>query len=224
MLEVGGWNKMENKYWHKDMEIWKTILCTGFIKSTIGTSFISIGVALIFNGAINSGVRETFYLYGIISVLVGCVIYFVGDMYKRQQEEKNVEIIQSNTESYIQAESERIKASMKKIIEEEETNKENAIKRRFDSLEKGICEDVADDNPNIKKYCQSREVDYTLLIYPTDFPMKEIMNIGRQKAIAQGEIPNNKWMKRYVDALYNGGFIHKKQHEDGLLLLGDMQL
>ncbi|MDH7506180.1 MAG: hypothetical protein QHH15_00490 [Candidatus Thermoplasmatota archaeon] len=202
------------------MGLWKTLILTGFIKSTIGTSFISIGVALIFNGFVNPDIVTNFYLFGIISILMGFVIYFVGDKYKRDQEKKNVEIIQSNTENYIQAESERIKTQMKKIIEEEEEKKERAIKARFSQLEKGICTDIQDNNPNIEKYCSSKEVDYAILMYPQDFPMKSILEIGRQKAVAQGEVPDNEWMVNYVNALYVGGFINKKQTNEGLKLLG----
>lgn len=211
------------EYWHLYMSIWKTIILTGFLKSTIGTSFISIGVALIFNGLINEGVRETFYLYGIIAVLIGCVIYFVGDVYKRKKEEENVEIIQDKTEKIVQDESDKIKEEMKKIIEEEEDRKDKAIKRRFNSLETGLCAEVekSDDGNNVlKEYCKSRHIDYSILIYPQDFPMKEVLKVGRQKAVAQGETPDEEWMDTYLKALYNGGFINLKQYTKGLHILG----
>jgi hypothetical protein len=218
---VGGWKRMVKRFWHEDMEIWKTICITGFFKSTIGTSFISIGVALIFNGFVNPDTVTNFYLFGIISILMGFVIYFVGDRYKRDQEKKNVEIIQTNTENYIQAESERIKVQMKKIIEEEEEKKEQAIKNRFAGLERGICTDISSGStPNIEKYCRTREVDYTVLRYPQDFPMENIVEIGRQKAVSQGEVPTNDWLVNYVNALYVGGFISKKQCIHGFKILG----
>ncbi|MDH7506178.1 MAG: hypothetical protein QHH15_00480 [Candidatus Thermoplasmatota archaeon] len=83
-----------------------------------------------------------------------------------------------------------------KEIDEEEEKKELAIKSRFAGLEKGICTDISSvSNPNIEKYCRTREVDYTVLRYPHDFPIK-------------------------VNALYVGGFISKKQSLKGLKILG----
>lgn len=206
--------------WHSDMNLFKTVIITGFFKSTIGTGLIALGISIIFNGLVNPGWNSNFPYLGAIAILIGVIVYFLGDIYKKDREKENVNIIQDKTERYVQDESERIKSHIHKIIAEEEEKKERTIKKRLELLEHGMCTDLEEENPTIKKYCQGRNTDITLLNYPEGYPTQEIVNIGRTKALFKGEEPTTLWLETYLKVLYNASLITMKQLKECLKLIG----
>jgi hypothetical protein len=64
------------------------MMLTGFLKSTLGTSFISIGLGTIIISIYDINVPDYFVMLGIICVLVGFIIYYFGDIYNINKNEE----------------------------------------------------------------------------------------------------------------------------------------
>jgi hypothetical protein len=114
----------------------KTMLITGFLKSTIGTMLIGLGSAILAYSFIQPGYTAHAPYVGIILILLGCIIYFIGDIYKMRK--KNEEL--HTTE-----------ALMDKKIEDNALTEEKArliakklIRKELDELEDVLCDDGLD--------------------------------------------------------------------------------
>lgn len=118
---------MDKGIYH-DIHYFRTMMISGFLKSTVGTGFISIGTTIIFMGLATPTYNENSIYIGITAMAIGALIYFAGDIYKTEQKKKEVKVIddrivnvKEETESQIKLEAEKVARII--IEEEEEKNK-----------------------------------------------------------------------------------------------------
>lgn len=196
----------DNRSWNENMDHIKTTIVTGFLKSTIGTGLISLGIVL----EVQSYTQPGYYYYtpyvGIILILLGIIVYFFGDIYKVRKEKESVEIVQSETEELVNREAERI---AKIVVDRAEAEKLAMINRKFSQVEQGICGDLifmTDDGRELP-YCSSKlnTEDLVSIQYPDDFPAEEIVRIGIKK-INKLKLTRNK-IESYLIKLLSMGFI-----------------
>lgn len=121
----------------------KTMLITGFLKSTIGTMLIGLGTAILTYSFIQPGFADHAPYVGFIIILFGCIIYFIGDVYKMRKKNEELHITE---------------ALMDKKIEDNALTEEKArkiaaklIRKELDELEDTLCDDglnsLCDDKP-----------------------------------------------------------------------------
>ena len=118
----------------KDVNFLKTILLTGFLKSTLGTALISIGTALfvkeLFTNLYLLGGVDA-YIFALIGIIGGVLIYLLGDIYQKEKKEDELNLIQD-----------RIIDIATKIIDQEEKQKNQRIDNQLKSIEYGLCNDI----------------------------------------------------------------------------------
>jgi hypothetical protein len=211
----------EKEYWHELLEITKIIYLTGFIKSVVGTILISTGIGVFINAFVNPQWYDHAYLVGLVAILAGFLSYFYGDWYKQNRAKDQLEIIQDANEEYIKSEAERI---ARLIVEEEEKKKKEAIKRRFDEIEQGICSDVieiADIDGKSVKYCKTKLLnpDNNTIAYPDTFPAKTIVDIAVAKINGMDLIANPERIKENLQVLFESQLISEKKLRECLTFL-----
>lgn len=115
---------MSNLY--KEIKYTKTMMLTGFLKSTLGTGLISLGIMITFMSIAQPASYHPYSpVLGILVVILGCIVYFIGDVYKMIQKKKELTIIESRTHEiieqiYCEANKERDEILQKKLEEFEE--------------------------------------------------------------------------------------------------------
>lgn len=171
---------MKEEGWFDDIGYLSTILLTGFFKSTVGTSLISLGIGIITYYFVqpSSGFHPATPFMGIILFLAGIIVYFFGDIYKNERKKEEGRVIKDKTQVMVMKEATRIAQA---IVDEAEKDKEKAINRKFKQVENGICNDlklITKDGRELP-YCSSVVNDgdnYTR--YPDDFPNDEIIKVA----------------------------------------------
>lgn len=79
------------------------MLLTGFLKSTIGTGLISLGMLILFTSISQPDSYATHApIVGIVLIIAGCIIYLIGDIYKMIQKKNELTIINDVMDQKIQ--------------------------------------------------------------------------------------------------------------------------
>jgi uncharacterized membrane protein len=122
-------------YIYKEIKYTKTMMLTGFLKSTLGTGLISLGIMITFM----SIAQPTSYhpyspVLGILVVILGCIVYFLGDVYKMIQKKKELNIIESRTLEIVKHVYQEANAERDQKVEEKLKEFEDAICTNSDSL------------------------------------------------------------------------------------------
>jgi uncharacterized membrane protein len=120
---------------YKEIKYTKTMMLTGFLKSTLGTGLISLGIMITFM----SIAQPTSYhpyspVLGILVVILGCIVYFLGDVYKMIQKKKELNIIESRTLEIVKHVYQEANAERDQKVEEKLKEFEDAICTNSDSL------------------------------------------------------------------------------------------
>lgn len=200
----------------------RTMMYTGFLKSTIGTTLISLGVTIGFMSLSTPSYNENALYMAIIAVAFGFLTYFGGDIYKIEQKKKETRLIDNkittikkDTSDQIREEAEKV---VKIIVDEEEEKKQTAIKRRMAEMEQGICSDIIklSENDDSLGYCGQRALNFKILSYPDGYPTDEMIKIATKKAILIRENPDKEWLENYFKILYEDGLISKKKLDECL--------
>jgi uncharacterized membrane protein len=114
---------------YKEIKYTKTMMLTGFLKSTLGTGLISLGIMITFM----SIAQPTSYhpyspLLGILVVILGCIVYFLGDVYKMIQKKKELTIIEKRTHEVVE-----------KIYKEVNKERDEMLQKKLEEFEDAIC-------------------------------------------------------------------------------------
>jgi hypothetical protein len=114
----------------------KTMLLTGFLKSTIGTLFISLGAGLlVYNYVQPSNYAAHTPYVGVILILFGFLSYFIGDWYKMKKKNEEFEHIDTHIEEKC---SEHLKEKAIEVVEElykkEQLKADAAVEKKLQRL------------------------------------------------------------------------------------------
>ena len=114
---------------YKQIKYTKTMMLTGFLKSTLGTGLISLGMLILF---MSISQPDTYAPYapwvGIMVLILGCVIYFLGDVYKMIQKKKELTIIEKRTHEIVE-----------KIYDETNKERDEILQKKLEEFEDAIC-------------------------------------------------------------------------------------
>jgi hypothetical protein len=179
------------KPWHGTMDLWKVILYSGFAKSVTGTSFVSIGVAIIFNGMVNPGWYQHYPFVGIIAILSGAIVYLAGDWYKKRKEEEHIEILQTEVELLVEKRARELSKSFLAGL------------KTYEPVDSG-------------DYDRMMEPGIECIKFPDSYPTLKIIEIGRDMALSNDIEPTLKYLRNFVKNLYKNGWISLKKYEECL--------
>lgn len=192
------------------------MMITGFLKSTIGTGFISIGTTIIFMGLATPTYNENAVYVGITAMALGALIYFAGDIYKTEQKKKEVQVIddrigyvEEKTEEQIKLEAERV---ARHIVEEAEKEKQEIIAKKFREIELGVCGDLTkvckDEHCGELPYCDEKIKEWQQIVsYPDKFPSRDIVQIARLKLSRRGITPTPELLTENIKCLHENQLI-----------------
>ena len=188
---------------------------TGFVKSAIGTSLISLGVSVAVYSQINQDWPSHSVYVGLLAVVSGFLAYVVGDWFKKKQDEAVIDTVQNKTEAFVKKEAEEI---ARKIIEDEENRAQKAIKMRISNLERGVCQDVNElDDDDKAKYCKGNlGLRLNILEYPDATPANTIVGVAVMKANYGGHAPSIEFIDEYLKTLFEGGWLSLRKYKECL--------
>lgn len=135
---------MEYKEYHKiyntlHVEYFKTMILTGLIKSTIGTAFISLGVALFVYNYVQPGVYVDHTPFiSVILVLLGILTYVVGDLYKIKKAEEERLALKNANLKLANTVADKTKKEMQVFVEK-------AVDKLYDKIEKEAREKLEEE-------------------------------------------------------------------------------
>lgn len=116
---------------YKEIKYTKTMMLTGFLKSTLGTGLISLGMLILFMSISQPGAYAPHAPgVGILLLILGCVIYFLGDVYKMIQKKKELTIIEKRTHEVVE-----------KIYKEANKERDEILQKKLEEFENAICTD-----------------------------------------------------------------------------------
>jgi len=116
---------------YKEIKYTKTMMLTGFLKSTIGTGLISLGMLILFMSISQPGAYAAHAPWlGLFVMGLGCVIYFLGDVYKMIQKKKELTIIETRTHEIVE-----------QIYKEANEKRDAEVKAKLEEFEEAICTD-----------------------------------------------------------------------------------
>jgi uncharacterized membrane protein len=116
---------------YKEIKYTKTMMLTGFLKSTLGTGLISLGMLILFMSISQPGAYANHApLVGIFIIAAGCLIYFLGDVYKMIQKKKELTIIEKRTHEVVE-----------KIYKEVNKERDEMLQKKLEEFEDAICTD-----------------------------------------------------------------------------------
>lgn len=118
---------MKNLY--NEIEYTKTMMLTGFLKSTIGTGLISLGILIIFMSMSQPQAYSVKAPWiGLLVLVLGCIAYFLGDVYKMIQKKKELNTIEVRTHEIVQ-----------QIYTEANAERDKKVEDRLKEFEDAIC-------------------------------------------------------------------------------------
>jgi len=199
----------------------RTMLITGFLKSTIGTGLISLGLTTIFVAytAAPGMYPDHTPLIGIILLIGGVLTYYSGDLYNISQSEK-LEVLRlkkaSDIVDYkINQEKDRLAEEVLKKAEREKEKIDIDVARQLRDIRDGICADLnqmANGDMDLE-YCGTHKGNKQLeyVRYPDGTPVAEIIQIGINKLKLVNETVTIPMLKDYCNDLYDIGLITKNK-------------
>ena len=114
---------------YKEIKYTKTMMLTGFLKSTIGTGLISLGMLILFMSISQPQAYAAHAPWvGVLVMGLGCVIYFLGDVYKMIQKKKELTIIERRTHEIVE-----------QIYDEANKERDEILQKKLEEFEEAIC-------------------------------------------------------------------------------------
>lgn len=114
---------------YKEIKYTKTMMLTGFLKSTIGTGLISLGMLILFMSISQPGAYAAHAPWvGVLVMGLGCVIYFLGDVYKMIQKKKELTVIERRTHEIVE-----------QIYDEANKERDEILQKKLEEFEEAIC-------------------------------------------------------------------------------------
>lgn len=121
----------------------KTMMVSGFLKSTSGTAFISLGTGVLavklFEFLLNN-YPQYFYQTAILLIVTGLIIYFLGDIYEIYKEKNRDRQRDKHFED-------RAVQIARNLIEDEDKERDERIENKMSKWQKELCNhDNLEDN------------------------------------------------------------------------------
>jgi uncharacterized membrane protein len=114
---------------YKEIKYTKTMMLTGFLKSTLGTGLISLGMLILFMSISQPSAYAAHAPWlGIFVLIMGCVIYFLGDVYKMIQKKKELTVIERRTHEIVE-----------QIYDEANKERDEILQKKLEEFEEAIC-------------------------------------------------------------------------------------
>lgn len=107
----------------------KTMMLTGFLKSTLGTGLISLGMLILFMSLSQPQAYAVHApIIGILVLILGCIVYFLGDVYKMIQKKKELNIVEKRTHEIVE-----------QLYEEANKERDEILQKKLEEFEEAIC-------------------------------------------------------------------------------------
>src|SRR4030042_178962 len=155
---------MENG-WLEDVYILyrRRMLISGFVKSTIGTSLISLGFGIMLLWAYTPNLADHTPLIGLLSIGLGFGIYYAGDLYaiakSREIEEVRLKRASKIIDDKIEKEKDRIAQEVINTAEEEKLKIDSDLARKLLEIRDGVCSDLNTMTDEDLPYCGNVDRD-----------------------------------------------------------------
>lgn len=195
------------------------MLITGFLKSTIGTALISLGITTIFVAftAAPGLYPDHTPLVGILLLIGGVLVYYSGDIYNIAQSEKLEELRMKKASDIvdykINQEKDRLAQEVLDRAHKEKQQIDIDVAKQLRDIRDGICSDLnqmAEDGEELE-YCGThtgnKQLEYVR--YPDSIMASEIIDIGIKKIKGKNGEPTIPGLVDYCEDLYELGLISK---------------
>lgn len=193
----------------------KTMIMTGFIKSTVGTLFISAGTTVSVAPLIVQNLPDHTILEGIILILIGFIIYYAGDIYNinrnRDMEDMRLQKAGNLVDVKIKEERSRLAEQVLTEYEHRKAELKEELDMKMDKIQQGVCQIPGSEDV---EYCgpYQNNIQLQRIRYPDSVSADEILRIGIEKLEGRkGKNITTNDISKYCNRMYEAGLISKKK-------------